>query len=314
MIGKAVKVSNIPIALASAMATALIPGISGDYARKNLKGARQKVAKAMKVTMLVAIPAAVGLAVLAKPVMLVLYPQRESIDLSSALLAALSVSVIFYSMSTLSNAVLQSIGRLNAPVINAAIALVPQTAALAGALWGLDAEYGTYYYIAAIILYSFLMCLLNGVSIRKHLGYRQEADRTFFRPALASGIMGAAACGVYQGLYLLFHVNILALAFAVAVAVLVYFVLIIRMGVLTREELKSLPKGHMLVHFACKMKLLRPETSSSGKKKPDSRKRKASSVKKQVPNKKKAVSGSEQAFRKDPDPVDEKDEDFWLDD
>ena len=314
VIGKAVKVSNIPIALASAMATALIPGISGDYARKNLKGARQKVAKAMKVTMLIAIPAAVGLAVLAKPVMLVLYPQKESIDLSSALLAALSVSVIFYSMSTLSNAVLQSIGKLNAPVINAAIALVLQTAALAGALWGLDAGYGTYYYIVAIILYSFLMCLLNGVSIRRNLGYRQEADRTFFRPALASGVMGGAAYGVYQGLYLLFHLNILALVLAVAVAVLVYFVLIIRMGVLTREELKALPKGHMLVHFACKMKLMRPEAPSSGKGKPDLRKQKETSRKKQVSKKKKAVSGSDQALRNYTDPVDENAEDFWLDD
>ena len=108
--------------------------------------------------------------------------------------------------------------------------------------------------------------------------------------------------------------NILALVLAVAVAVLVYFVLIIRMGVLTREELKSLPKGHMLVHFACKMKLMRPEAPSSGKGKPDLRKQKETSRKKQVSKKKKAVSGSDQALRKYTDPVDENAEDFWLDD
>ncbi len=329
IIGKAVKVSNIPIALASAMATALIPGISGDYARKDLKGAGRKVAKAMKVTMLISIPAAVGLAVLAKPVMLVLYPQKESIDLSSSLLAALSVSVIFYAMSTLSNAVLQSIGRLNSPVINAAVALVIQTGALAGMLYGLDEKYGSYYYVLAIIIYSFLMCLLNSISIRKHLGYRQEADRTFFRPALAAGIMGAAAYGVYQGLYLLFHINIIALAFAVAVAVLVYFALIVMMGAVTRDELLSMPKGHMLVHIACKMKLMKPKakSASKGKKKarPDGNKKKAapkgkaqSGVNENLQKKtEKNVRVREEdysAYRVQIDDIDENDEDFWLDD
>lgn len=305
IIGKAVKVSNIPIALASAMATALIPGISGDYARKDLKGAGRKFAKAMKVTMLISIPAATGLTVLAKPVMLVLYPQKESIDLSSALLAVLSVSVIFYAMSTLSNAVLQSIGRLNSPVINAAAALVIQSGVLVGMLLFPDEKYGPYYYILAIILYSFLMCLLNSISIRKHLGYRQEADKTFFRPLLASAVMGAAAWGIYQGLYLLFHINVIALAVAVAVAVTVYFALVIRMGAVTRQELQSMPKGHMLVHFACKMKLMKTGNSSG--------KKRASSGKKQKkPKKKKKTQNKNDRLRTDK--IDENDEDFWLDD
>ena len=166
IVGKAVKVSNIPIALSSAMASALIPGISGEYAKKNLKETRNQVARAVKATMLISIPAAVGMGVLAKPVMLVLYPQKASIDLSSSLLMVLSVSVIFYAVSTLSNAVLQSIGRLNSPVINAAIALVLQTAGLAAMIIFLDESYGPYYYAVTIILYAFLMCVLNGAALR----------------------------------------------------------------------------------------------------------------------------------------------------
>lgn len=293
IVGKAVKVSNIPIALASAMASALIPGISGDYARGDLKGACSKVAKSMKVTMMISIPAAVGIGVLSKPVMMVLYPQKESLDLSSLLLTVLAVSVVFYAMSTLSNAVLQSIGRLNSPVINAAVALVIQTAALILMIYGLDEKYGPYYYVLAVVIYSFLMCLLNGISIKRHLGYRQEINKTFLRPLLASAVMGAAAFGVYQGLYHLIHSNIISLAAAVIIAVTVYFILVIRLGGITEEEMRSMPKGYMLVRIAKKMKILKGGESSSQKKimKP-------------------AISYS--GLKKDD--IDESDEDFWLDD
>lgn len=272
IVGKAVKVSNIPIALASAMASALIPGISGEFAKGNLDEARSAVAKAMKVTMLISIPAAVGLAALAKPVMLVLYPQKASLDLSSALLAVLSVSVVFYAMSTLSNAVLQAIGRLNNPVINAAIALLLQTAVLLGMLYGLDAEYGPYYYVLAIILYSFLMCLLNGFSMKKHLGYRQEISNTFLKPALASLVMGGAAFGTYQLLYYLVHSNILSLLLAVAVGAIVYFVLVLRLSAVTEAELSAMPKGRLLVQIARKTKLIKnpaKEKQSAKRKQPE---------------------------------------------
>ena len=255
--GKAVKISNIPIALASAMATALIPGISSDFARRDLNGVKEKVAKSMKVTMLIAIPASVGIGVLAKPIMWVLYPQKSSIDLSSALLSVLVVSVVFYSMSTLSNAVLQSIGKLNSPLINAALALLLQSGALAAMLLFLDESYAPYYYIIAMACYSMLISIFNGVSIRKNLKYRQEMRNTFVKPFLSAAVMGVVAFFVYHVLYALLPVNILALFISVVVAVIVYFVLVIRMGAMTEDELSGMPKGKMLVRIAKKLHLMK---------------------------------------------------------
>jgi len=257
VVGKAVKISNIPIALSSAMAAALIPGISGDFARKDLKGVRDKVNKAMKVTMLISIPAAVGIGVLAKPVMWVLYPQKESIDLASALLSVLAVSVVFYAMSTLSNAVLQSVGKLNSPVINAAIALILQTALLSLLLLYGPMEYGPFYYILAMVCYSIVVSLLNAFSIRRSTRYKQEMKNTFLLPLLSACIMGAVALGVYHGIYALLPYNIPVLAVAVLVAVCVYFVLILKLGAVDGEELSAMPKGKMLLKIARKCKLLK---------------------------------------------------------
>ena len=267
--GKAVKISNIPIALASAMAAALIPGISSDFARRDLKGVREKVAKSMKVTMLISIPAAVGIGVLAKPIMWVLYPQKESIDLASSLLSVLAVSVIFYAMSTLSNAVLQSIGKLNSPVINAAIALVVQTIVLVLMLQLLDEAYGPFYYIAAMVCYSLLVCMLNAIAIRKNLQYKQELAKTFLKPLLSAIIMGAVAFGIYYGLYTLVSINIIALTVAVMVAVFVYFVLVIKMGAVEEDELRSMPKGYLLLKVAKKMRLMKENAGETDRKSED---------------------------------------------
>lgn len=251
---QAISVVNIPIAIASAMSSATIPGVSTTFVRKEYKKTRAQVAKAIRMTMLIAIPASVGLLLLAKPIMYFIFPQKDSLDQASGLLAVLAVTVILYCLSTLTNAVLQGIGKVNTPVIHSAIALVLQAAGLILLLWFTDLN--LYALACANIIYSFVMCVLNQISVRKHLGYRQEVVRTFIIPFIASLVMGAAAYGIYHGLYILLPVSRVALLIAIGIGAMVYFALILLMGGVTEKELKSFPKGTMLVHFAKKLHLL----------------------------------------------------------
>lgn len=251
---QAISVVNIPIAIASAMSSATIPGVSTTFVRKEYKKTRAQVAKAIRMTMLIAIPASVGLLLLAKPIMYFIFPQKDSLDQASGLLAVLAVTVILYCLSTLTNAVLQGIGKVNTPVIHSAIALVLQAAGLILLLWFTDLN--LYALACANIIYSFVMCVLNQISVRKHLGYRQEVVRTFIIPFIASLVMGAAAYGIYHGLYILLPVSRVALLVAIGIGAMIYFALILLMGGVTEKELKSFPKGTMLVHFAKKLHLL----------------------------------------------------------
>ena len=95
--------------------------------------------------------------------------------------------------------------------------------------------------------------------MRKHLKYKQEADRTFIRPILCSILMGAVAYGTYFGLYQLLPINLVCLAVAIGLACAVYFVLVIRWRAITEEEMKGLPKGTLLIRIAKKTHLLKPE-------------------------------------------------------
>lgn len=264
-VAKGTKISNIPIAMASAMATALIPGISSDFVQGDLEKVRNKVAKSVKVTMLISIPAAVGIGVLSRPVMMVIFHQPASLDISSILLSCMAVSIIFYGLSTLTQAILQSVGRMKTPIINASAAVIIHAGIMILLMMFLDEKYCLYSYVFSTVLYSLILCVLNQISVHRYLTYQQEMDKTFIRPILASIVMGAAAFGVYQGIYYLCGINIISLAIAVLIGCGLYFILIIRWNAVTEEEMRSMPKGYLLIKIAKKTGIMKTKSQKMPK-------------------------------------------------
>ena len=252
--GKAVVISNIPIAIASAMSAAMIPSVSGKYATGDVKGTRSKVHTAILTTMLIAIPSMVGIFVLAEPVVSFLFPGQSNIPLAGALLRALSVTVVFYSLSTLTNAVLQGIGKVTTPVYHAAIALVVQTLVLIPCL--IFTELNLYCIAIATIVYSFLMCVLNQRAVRKYLDYKQDMKKIFVLPFLASVIMGIVAYFVYKLLFAVLKSNAVSLLISVAVAAFVYGILILKLGVLNKDDILAMPKGKKLAGILAKLHMI----------------------------------------------------------
>ena len=253
--GEAMKISNIPIAFASAMAAAIIPTVSQLVAKKEVGEAKEKISQAVKTIMVVSIPSAVGLFVLAKPILRLLFPREANLDLAAATLMALAVSVVFYALSTLTNSILQGIGRVNAPIVNAVIALILQTITLIPLL--MFTNMGVFALVVATTVYSGSMCLLNQISVRKALGYQQEIRRTMLIPGLAAVFMGALVWAVYEGMYLLTSSNIASLVPAIVLAIIVYFALLILFKGMTESELRAMPKGYLLVKIAKKCRLVK---------------------------------------------------------
>ena len=121
----------------------------------------------------------------------------------------------------------------------------------------------------AAVCYSLCMCIMNGFSIRRKLGYKQEVIRTFLIPGAAALWMGMAAFLVYQGMNLVlvqlgmlekgsmhWGLNCVCLVPSVLIAVIVYFALVIKFGAVSRQELNAMPKGRSLVRVAEKLHLL----------------------------------------------------------
>ncbi len=253
--GEATKIYNIPIAFASAMAAAIIPTVAQAVAVEDIEGAKAKVHQAVKTIMILSIPSAVGLGVLAKPILQLLFPREANLDLAAGTLIALAISVVFYALSTLSSSILQGIGKVNAPIVNAVLALILQTVVLVPTL--LFTDWNVYALAIASTVYSGTMCILNQISVRRALGYRQEMVRTFILPSIAAVFMGAVTFVVYESIYMLIESNIIALIPALVVAVMVYFALLILFKAVDEEELRAMPKGYLMVKVAKKFRLIK---------------------------------------------------------
>ncbi|HIT89880.1 MAG TPA: polysaccharide biosynthesis protein [Candidatus Merdenecus merdavium] len=254
-VGKPVVLVSIPLAIASSIATAVIPSISGAYEMNDIALTGRNMDKALKTTMLVGIPAGVGLFVLAKPITQLLFPQPESLDLASSLLRVLSISVFFYSLSTITNSILQGIGKAKATVVNATAALIIQSVFLMLILRFTSVN--LYGLALANIVYSGTVCILNQVVMKKTLSFKQDLINTYVKPAIAALLMGIVAFGTYQLVYFLIKSNVISLMISICFAVAVYFVAVMVSGIFTVEEIKRLPKGELILQIAHRLHLLR---------------------------------------------------------
>lgn len=243
--------TNVPVALASAVCSSMMPSLTGCIKREEYKLARRKVALAMRFTMILSIPCAVGLAVLGKPIISTLF--EGEVDLPATLLKIGSVAVVFYSMSTLSNGVLQGIDKLNIPVRNAAIALFLHLGILYVSLDVLNM--GLYGVVLACVLFAFIMCVLNWLAIKKYLNYRQEIAKTFVIPVISSIIMGVFS---WLANFLLAKVTsqLIALAVSILISCCIYFVALIKLGGVNEKEIRSFPGGNVMAVIARILHLL----------------------------------------------------------
>lgn len=244
---------NIPVAVANSLSSSLIPALSRAVAEKDRKQTLNRIASAIRFSMIIAIPSAVGLAVLAAPISNLLFPGRDNTDLIKMTCYG-SSAVVVYSLSTVTNAVLQGINRMKTPIRNAGISLVLHTVILFVMLRYL--HMGIYGVLYANILFALFICILNARSIARFKRYRQEVKKTFLIPMVASAVMGAAAFGVYRAAYSVFG-NLISTGISVLVAVAVYFVLLILLKGVDAQELRSMPGGTRLSGLARKLHLMR---------------------------------------------------------
>ena len=243
--------TNVPVALASAVCSSMMPSLTGCIRREEYKIARRKVSLAMRFTMILSIPCAVGLAVLGKPIISTLF--QGEVDIPATMLKIGSIAVVFYSMSTLSNGVLQGIDKLNIPVRNAAIALVLHVGIL---YFMLDVfNMGLYGVVISCVLFALIMCILNWLAIRKYLKYQQEIVRTFVIPTISSIIMGLVA---WLSNFLISKAlsSFISLAISISLSVCIYFIVLIKLKGVKEKEIRSFPGGNLMAAIARFFRLL----------------------------------------------------------
>lgn len=237
--------SNVPVAIASAIGTAIVTSITASKVRGMNDQIRSKTHVAIKFNMIIAIPSAVGMGVLAYPILEMLFPGSHQLDANMLKLG--SIAIVFYSLSTVTTAILQGINKLKIPVINSAISLGFHVLLVYVLLK--YTSLSTYSLVIGNVTFALVVCVLNWISIEKYLNYKQEITKTFIIPTVSAGLMGIAVYFIHLGLYKWTGSNSFATIVSLFAAIIIYFVLLIFMKGVEEEELENLPKGDLIIKF-----------------------------------------------------------------
>lgn len=249
--GKYRVLTNVPIALANALCSSMMPSLAACIENRERRLARHKVSVGIRFVMIISIPCAVGLAILGRPLISLMF--KGEVEIPAMLLRMGSASVVFYSLSTLSNGILQGIDKMKIPVRNAAIALVLHLGILYLTISVLD--WKLYGVVVSCMAFGLLMCILNWLSIAKHLRYHQEIRRTFIIPLISSAVMG----GVVWLLYFILSkssTELVSVIISSVVGAMVYFVVLMLLRGVRESEIRSFPGGGIVASIAKLFRLL----------------------------------------------------------
>ena len=116
--------------------------------------------------MFLCIPAAIGLTVLAFPIVGILFPAAS--ELSGKLLAVGAITVVFYCLSTVTNSILQGLNKMSKPIVHGAISVAVHLVAIFIML--VIFKWGIYSLVLGSVVFSLCMCILNAKTIESTLG------------------------------------------------------------------------------------------------------------------------------------------------
>jgi len=253
---RGLQIYNLPPSLIVPVAISIIPAIAAALARKNKKEATIITQSSVKLTNLFAMPACIGIMVLAGPILNALYynPSRppETFATMTIILVILGAASYFVCLQHLTIAILQANGYERVSLITfpigAIIKIVLSYILVAIPSLGIiGSPIGTLACFAVITS-------LNVVFIALRVKERFTAISSILKPLMCALIMAAVAYYMYEGLYLLGSgilgtgrlAVVIYLAIAIFAGVTAYLALIIMTRTITKDDLIYIPKGEKL--------------------------------------------------------------------
>ncbi len=242
--GKYVVITTLPVSISTALAVAVVPVVAGAFIKKEYADVREKVNTALRLTMLLSIPAAIGIGVLANPILMMLFPSFSD---GGILLTVGAASIIFLSIAQITTGLLQSVGRVSVPVIGA----------FCGALIKIPLNFllvsnPNINIVGAVISTTACYIVAAGIDwyvLARFLRSKPDYIHILAKPLLASVFMGACAYVVYNLCYYISERNAISTLIAIATGCVTYaFFMILTKGI-HRNDLKYIPGGHKLSKF-----------------------------------------------------------------
>lgn len=234
--GKSDTLLNLPLALNVVYATSLVPNVSKAFALKKYDDAARKISFSIFSTILITLPAAVGISVLSDPIIKMLFPTAP---LGGFYIKVSAYAVVFIALAQTLSGALQGMGKVAVP----AIALFT----------GAALKYLLNYILVAIpeinvmgAAYSTIICylvtfLISFIVLNKQIKLNLDYVKCFVKPAVASLVMGIVVAYSYDLVHSIVSSNAVSTLISICVGGGVYGICILLLRAFSNDELVRLP-------------------------------------------------------------------------
>lgn len=247
--GKVDTLTSLPLSFNVAFSSALVPAVASAVAIKNRKVASEKISFTILATILIGLPATVGMIIFAEPILKLLFPMQPE---GTLVLQITSLTIISIALVQTINAALQGIGRVNVPAIaltmGVIIKFICNVTLVPNPNFGINGAA-----IGSVLCYV-VADLIAFIVLKKSIKIETKLSKFVIKPLLASIIMGIISYGLYINIIGIIG-NKLATIISLIVAVIVYGLSVATLKVLTKEEILMLPLGGKIYKVLNKLKI-----------------------------------------------------------
>jgi stage V sporulation protein B len=226
------------------MATAIIPNMAESYAIRDMAAIKRRMDMALRMAMMITIPAAVGLAVLSEPILQLLFPRDSD---GGALLRLGTVGIVFLALVQIIAGILQGIGKVNAPVIGAFIGVFVKVALNYFLIS--DKNINIIGAVISTCAFYFTAVLLDTYFLHRYTGIMPNYLNACLKPLAASAVMGMSCFIAYRLFFQFSGSNAISCVGAILGGVGVYLFFMLLLKGIKKDELARLPGGKRLARM-----------------------------------------------------------------
>ena len=236
---------NMPGVLTMALAMSLVPAISAAVARRDRENVMNISRLGLKLALIIGLPCAVGLFVLARPILAMLYPvlTEAQLDLAADLMHTASTGVIFLSLVQSMTGVIQGLGKPNVPLFNLFIGFLLKVVSLL-IMMNIPSINIQGASVPTVICYA-SAGLSDTVYALRRARIQLNVWDVVLKPLLSSLAMGGMVYLCYNFIARMGH-ETMAVIISVFMGVCVYAVLAVYLKMFSKEELAYIPGGGKL--------------------------------------------------------------------
>ncbi len=256
----ALSVFGLIPSLVNSVALPLVPMLSAAIASGDRPRQSDMIAASYRLTAFFSLPAALGIAAYAQPVLSLLFgTDREAVAIAAPLLSCLGISIFLSCMITATNSVLHAYQEVNKPILSmlaGAVVKIVSAYFLIGqaGIAMLGAPISTFLCNATVVLLNLRFAARSCPS--------ERIGALFFKPLLCASASVGLSYVLYRMLASSFGVSGILTLGAILFAGAVYLFFSCVWGVFSEEDVRALPMGDRILRVLQKLRLLPREKES----------------------------------------------------